>query len=57
VRIAFTASERLVAKIERAKALLRHKHPSGRLELLVDEAFEALLNRRDPERRPARPGF
>ena len=54
VRIAFTASEHLLRKIERAKALMRHKHPSGRLELLVDEAFEALLAKRDPGRRPPR---
>lgn len=54
VRIAFTASEALLAKIDRAKALLRRKHPSGRLEPFVDEAFEALFAKIDPERRPAR---
>ena len=53
VRIAFTASEELLAKIERAKGLLRHKFPTGRLELLVGAAFAALLDRCDPERRPS----
>ena len=52
MRITFTASEELLGKIERSRALLRHKHPSGRLELVVNEAFEALLARRDPARRP-----
>ena len=51
VRISFTASEELLAKIDRAKALLRHKHPPGRLEPLVDEAFEVLLAKVDPGRR------
>ncbi|MBI4377295.1 MAG: HNH endonuclease [Elusimicrobia bacterium] len=54
VRIAFTASEYLVRKIDRARALLRHKFPSGRLESLVNEAFDELLNKRDPDRRPPR---
>ena len=52
LRIAFTASEGLMEKIERAKALLRHKHPSGRLEEIVDAAFNALLARKDPSLRP-----
>lgn len=53
VRIAFTASERLLSKIGKTKALLRHKHPCGRLELLVEEAFDALLAKKDPDRQAA----
>lgn len=51
VRLKFTADETLLAKIQRVKKLLLPKHPSGRLEFLVDEAMEALLEKRDPERR------
>ncbi len=55
VRIAFTASEELLGKIERARALTRHKHPAGRLEDLVGSALDALLARRDPaKRRPTK---
>lgn len=56
VRVSFTASEELLGKIDRARALLRHKHPDGRLEQLVGEAFEDLLDRRDPGRRPSPSG-
>lgn len=50
VRIAFTASEELLAGLERARALLRHKHPDGRLEHVIGEAIESLLDARDPQR-------
>ncbi len=53
-RIAFTASEELLLKIERARALLRHKYPGGRMEQLAGEAFDALLARLDPAREPRR---
>ena len=53
-RIAFTASEELLLKIERARALLRHKYPGGRMEQLAGEAFDALLARLDPVREPRR---
>ena len=52
-RISFTASERLIRKIQRVRILLSHKHPAGRLEQLCEDAFDALLARRDPERRVA----
>lgn len=51
VRISFTATERLVSRIERARALLRHKHPDGRLEFVIADAIESLLDACDPERR------
>jgi len=51
VRISFTATEELVAGIERARALLRHKHPDGRLEHVIGEAVKSLLDARDPQRR------
>jgi len=51
VRISFTATERLVAAIERSRALLRHKHPDGRLEHIFGEAVECLLDAWDPQRR------
>lgn len=54
VRISFTATEGLLAGIERARALLRHKHPTGRLEHVIGEAITALLDARDPQRRLAR---
>jgi hypothetical protein len=54
VRISFTASEELLLKIERTRALLRHKHPAGHMEQLMGEAFDALLARLDPAR-PIRP--
>jgi len=54
VRISFTATEDLVSGIERARALLRHKHPSGRLEHIIGEAVQSLLNARDPQRRKER---
>ena len=50
----FTGSAALRKKLERAKQLLRHKHPHGRLEDIIDEALEALLKKKDPERRIAR---
>ncbi len=53
VRISFTATEELMGRIERARALLRHKHPAGRLEHVIGAAIEHLLDARDPERRSA----
>ena len=53
-RISFDASDDFVARLERAKDFLRHKHPSGRLEDVLSEALEALFEKRDPERRMRR---
>ena len=54
VKIEFSANETLAKKIQRAKDLLRHKYPKARLEEIFDEALEALLEKRDPERKIAR---
>jgi hypothetical protein len=51
VKFQFTGSEELRGKIERAKQLLRHKHPNGRLEDIIEEALDALLAKKDPEKR------
>ncbi len=49
-RIAFNASAAFVAKLGKAKALLRHKHPTGRLEAVFEEALDAFLAEKDPLR-------
>lgn len=50
----FAAPESLRAKFNRARDLLRHKYPRGGPEHVFDEALEALLDRKDPDRRIAR---
>ncbi|MBI4679125.1 MAG: hypothetical protein HY748_16235 [Elusimicrobia bacterium] len=50
----FVASESLRAKFNRARDLLRHKYPHGRPENVFDDALEALLDRKDLDRRIAR---
>jgi hypothetical protein len=55
-RVHFTADGGLIRLLDRLRALLRHKHPSGRLEDLVKEAAECLLDKIDPDRaKPSRP--
>ena len=51
VKIELSASEGLAKKIQRAKELLRHKYPEGRLEDILNEALELLLNKKDPQRK------
>lgn len=51
VYFSFTAHEALLRDIDRAKELLRHKHPRARLEDVLSDALHALLDRIDPERR------
>src|SRR3989338_3384231 len=51
VKIEFVADEKVAKLIERAKELLRHKYPHGKLEDLVREAFEHLLEKKDPTRK------
>lgn len=53
VRITFIAAESLEVKIERAKALLRNKHPYGRLEDVFSDALDVLLAKKDPSARLA----
>ncbi|TBR24072.1 hypothetical protein EPO15_04745 [bacterium] len=54
VEFRFSAGEAFLAKVRRARQVLSHKHPYGRLEDILDEAVEALLDKRDPDRRIAR---
>lgn len=50
-RIHFTATRELLDKVERARALLRHKFPFADYNDIFDEALEALLMHRDPDRK------
>jgi len=50
-KIEFSVSEELTKKIQRAKEILRHKYPQGKLEDILDEALELLLEKKDPERK------
>ena len=54
LRLSFDCSAELQEKIQRSKELLSNKYPSGRLEFILDDALEALLERIDPQRRYAR---
>jgi len=51
IRIGFDAGIAVMGLINRARQLLRHKYPEGRLEDVVREALEMLLDRKDPQRR------
>jgi hypothetical protein len=51
VQFSFTADERLYREVERAKELLRHTIPTGRLEDVFAAAIMALLDKIDPVRR------
>lgn len=53
VQISFIAAEGLWVKIDRAKGLLRHKHPLGRLEDVFSDALDVLLAKKDPAARLA----
>ena len=48
VKIEFVADEKVAQKIERAKEILRHKYPSGKLEDIIDLALSDMLEKRDP---------
>lgn len=52
VRIHFTADRAILDKLERLKGLLRHKYPHGRLECVIGEALDALLEKKEPSREP-----
>ena len=51
VRIGFDAAAAVMRLIDRARQVLRHKYPEGRLEDVMREALEILLERKDPQRR------
>ena len=54
IRLAFTADDEFLVMLERARALQRHKFPSGRMEDILKEAIGDLLDRIDPDRREQR---
>jgi 5-methylcytosine-specific restriction endonuclease McrA len=47
----FSAGESLKLNLDRAKQLLWHKFPEGRLEDIIGQALDDLLDKRDPDRR------
>ena len=51
VKIEFVANESVAVKIERAKQILRHKYPKGKLEDIFNEALDLLLEKKDPIRK------
>lgn len=51
VRVAFSAKDEFWLKVERVRALLRYKIPTGKLEEVFTQAIEDCLDRRDPARR------
>lgn len=51
VRIGFDAALALMTLIERAQRVLRHKYPEGRLEDVLRDALETLIERKDPQKR------
>lgn len=53
VRIGFDAAIALMRLIDRARQVLRHKYPEGRLEDIVTDALQILLDRKDPQRKLA----
>ena len=50
-RIHLTVSRTLLDKLERARALLRHRYPFAEYNDIIDAALEALLDRKDPDRK------
>jgi len=53
-RISFDADDEFLARLERARQVVRHKHPQGRLRDVFSEALEALLDNKDMDRRTRR---
>lgn len=54
VKIEFVADFKVAQKIERAREILRHKFPQAKLEDIIDQALEDMLEKRDPERKAKR---
>ena len=53
-RIAFTASAAFHQKLQKARDLLKHKHPSGSLEAVLEEALDHLIKSRDLSQKKSR---
>lgn len=54
VRIGFDAAVIILQLLDRAKQVLSHKYPDGKIEDIMRDALELLLERKDPERKFAR---
>ena len=52
VKITFVADETIAQKIEKAKKLLSHKYPQGKLEDILSDALDLLLEKKDPAGKP-----
>ena len=66
-KVQLTVSSETRAKLERARDLMKHRNPSGGLEVVLDRAMDALLEKLEKERlaktprpqktvRPSKPG-
>ena len=53
-RIAFTASSDFRQKLEKARDLLKHRHPNGNLEAVLEAALDHLLKARDLSQKKSR---
>jgi len=53
-RLGFTADNEFLLLVDRLRSLRRHKFPEGRLEDLLKEAVETMLDKVDPDRRISR---
>ena len=53
-RIAFTASSDFHQKLQKARDLLKHKHPGGNLETVLEEALDHLIKSRDLSQKKSR---
>ena len=49
-KVQLTVSSETRAKIERAQALMKHRNPTGDLEMVFDRAMDALLEKLEKER-------
>lgn len=54
-KFVFCGDDELVAMYRALQDRMRHKHPQGKIEDLVKEAFKVLLDKTDPTREPSRP--
>jgi len=50
-RISFDAGEDFLKLLERSRQVLRHKYPEGRLEDVLAAGLQAMLDKKDPDRR------
>ncbi|MEK7234369.1 MAG: hypothetical protein AAB268_11175 [Elusimicrobiota bacterium] len=51
VRIGFDAAVAVLQLLDRAKQVLSHKYPDGKIEDILRDALEFLLERKDPQRK------